>query len=355
MRILVIIVCIIIVAALVLTYVMMFPLNASADSVPETPPPDNYGTSGDYDESTLTFPSDTTPTDDQEPVIPVLMITGGPISLDIGQTYQIPYVMNDFPEGTELTWETSNPNVAVISSDGIVYAVAPGDVEIAARAGQKRVSVLVTVNELKATGVTIVIDPSVVNTGPKAYQVTVGDVTDLTAQIEPTGAVVDKLTWVLGNSNVATLSSNGEFVATAAGQTQVTLSAGSLSDAIQINIIEGGVPMATIWDNLKYIIVIILVIVVIIVLVWFLIQRNKREKARQKAAAAKRRKEEAERRARAEAAAYDNRLEVPEQHMARTEERTTMRVSGAAVGAGIPAPDDQKTEIERPLTLDDLE
>ena len=58
MRILVIIVAVIVVAALVFTYVMMFLLNSYGAEEPYTPPPDGYGTSGDYDDSTLTFPGD---------------------------------------------------------------------------------------------------------------------------------------------------------------------------------------------------------------------------------------------------------------------------------------------------------
>ena len=352
-RIVVIIICVIVVAALVLTYVMMFPVNAFAGSdVPATPPPDGYGTSGDYDDSTLTFPGDEP---EEEVLEPMLVITGGPIRLDVGQTYQIPYQMTDFPAGTQAIWESKNTDVAVVSSDGILYAVSPGDVEIAVRAGDKRASVLVTVNVLQAKRVVIVVDDTIAQTGPNSYQVEVGDVTRFTAKIEPEGAKVDKITWVLGNDNVATLSQSGDFIANAVGQTQVTLKTDSLSDAITINIVESGVPIATVWDLIKNAIIIIIIVVVIIILINFLIQRKKKEQARQKAIAAKRRKEEAERRAREEAAANDMLREPPETRLPQTGERATMKINGAAVGAGMPTPEDQKTEIERPLTLDDLE
>ena len=358
MRILVIIICIIVVAALVLTYVMMFPINAFA--AVETPPPEDYGTSGDYDDSTLTFPGDE---EEEEIPEPELRITGGPIQLDVGESYAIPYVMTDFPPGTMPIWESKNKDVAMVTSDGIVMAVGPGDVEITVQAGQKRASVLVSVNNLKANRIIIVVDDEIIKTGPTSYELAVGDVTKFTANIEPEGAKVEKITWVLGNGNVASLSQNGrtaEFVAEAIGQTQLTVKADGLTDAITINIVESGVPLDTIWDYLKYGVIVIIIVVVIIILIAWMAARKKKEKARQRAIAAKRRKEEAERRAREEAAAYDIQREMQRETRdplppPQSGKRETMRVSGTAVGAGITPPEDKKTDLERPLTLDDLE
>jgi len=356
MRILVIIVCVIVVAALVFTYVMMFPVNAFAE--PYTPPPEGMGATDEYDESTLTFPGDEE--EEEEPLDPVLMIMGGPITLDVGETFAIPFIMNDFPPGTLAVWESKNTDVAIVGSDGIVYAVGPGDVEITVQAEQKRSSVLVSVNDLKASRIIIVVDPEIIKTGPTSYELTVGDVTKFTATIEPEGAKVDKITWVLGNGNVASLTPNGknaEFIAEAIGATQLTVTTGSLVDAITINITESGVPLDTIWDYLKYGVIVLIIVVVIIVLIVWMAARRKKEKMRQRAIAAKRRKEEAERRAREEAA-YENRemkRETPEQRLPQNGERATMKVSGTAVGAGMTPPADRKNERERPLTLDDLE
>ena len=358
-----IIICVIVVAALVLTYVMMFPVNAYASDV-TTPPPEDFGTSGDYDDSTLTFPGQEP---EEEVIEPMLMITGGPIQLDIGQSYWIPYIMTDFPPGVLAIWESRNPDVAVVTSDGQVLAVGPGDVEITVTAGQKRASVLVTVNDLKANNIIIVVDEEIIKTGPRSYELMVGDVTRFTVRIEPEGAKVEKISWVLGNGNVASLTQSGataEFIAEGIGSTLLTVKAGDLIDEITINIVESGVPLATIWDYLKYGVIIIIIVVVIIILAAWLAARRKKEKLRQRAIAAKRRKEEAERRAREEAAAYEMKREAREARElreareprpAQNSERETMRVSGAAVGAGAAPPVDKKTEIERPLTIDDLE
>ena len=357
----VIIVCVIVVAALVFTYVMMFPTNAYAETdSPYTPPPDGYGTSGDYDESTLTFPGDEEEEEEDVPE-PVLMITSGPIVIDVGQTFAIPFIMNDFPAGTLAAWESKNMDVAVVSSDGILYGVGPGDVEVTVQAEQKRSSVLVTVNDLQPKRILIVVDEEIIRTGSNSYEMMVGDVTRFVATIEPEGAKVDKISWVLGNDNVASLTQNGrnaDFVADAIGQTQLTVTAGSLIDSITINIVESGVPLDTIWDYLKYGVIVLIIVVIIIVLLVWMYQRRKKEKMRQRVLMAKRRKEEAERRAREEAAAYekrDMRREAPEPHPTQSEGRSTMKVSGTAVGAGMTPPEEKKAERERPLTLEDLD
>jgi len=297
----------------------------------------------------------------------MLMITSGPIQLDVGDTYAIPYLMTDFPPGTLAVWESKNPEVAVVTSDGVLLAVGPGAAEIIVQAAQKRSSVLVTVNELKARRIIIVVDEDIIKTGPNSYEMMVGDVTRFVANIEPEGAKVEKITWSLGNGNVASMTTNGrnaDFIADAIGRTQLTVTAGSLSDSISINIVESGVPLDTIWDYLKYGVIVIIIIVVIVILLAWMAARRKKEKARLRAMAAKWRKEEAERRAREEAAAQDIRREAREAREARDAreprpalngDRETMRVSGTAVGAGMTPTEDKKTELERPLTLDDLE
>ena len=360
----------IVVLAIIVTYVL--PLTVLA--APETPPPEQPATDWGYDETTLDIPPYDEGDEEEDVPIPVLKITSGPIRLDVGQQAPVSYEMTDFPEGTLLEWSTSDPRIAAIGADGIVVARSPGSTEVIARAGQKRASVLVQVNDLRANNVVISLGEGVNKTGNKSYEVKVGDVIRLTAKIEPEGAKVDKISWLLGNERVASLSQSGknaEFVANAIGQTQVTVMAGTLTDSITIEIIESGVALSTIWDYIKYVIIIVVAAVAIIVILTVMAQTRKKEKARQRAAA-KRRREEVERRAREEEAGRRAREEeaarrVREDAEARrqremweirpgqAEERSTMRVSGAAVGAGIAAPKDGTEEPERPLTLDDLD
>jgi len=351
----------IIIAALIIiamAFAYVIPLTAMA--APETPPPDN-GT--DSDPNWPPEPGEEEQ-EEEKPPPPVLLIATDPPRLDVGQEIQIQVVMENIPENTLLEWSSSNLSVAGVSADGRVIAISPGYAEVAVVAGTMRASVLITVNEMKASRITIVVDETVARTGDKSYEIKVGDVIRLSAKIEPAGAKVNKFTWKVGNDRVASVSQNGqraELVASNIGQTQVTVTADSISDSITFNIIESGVPIDRLMEYIKYgVIMAIAAIVAVVVLTW-LAQRRKKELARQKALAKKRkaeaerrRREEVERRVREEAEAEKLR-ERREPRRPQDDERLTMRVSGAVVGAGIPESRDETGEQERPLTLDDLE
>ena len=350
------IVVIIIIAAMAFAYII--PLTAMpVYAAPATPPPPDIGmgTDDDFDDSTLPMPWDDD--DDDDVPQPDLRILGGPITLDVDQSIMIQFTMENFPSGTFPDWRSSNPNVAVVGSSGELLAIAPGTAEIVVVAGDLRSSVFVTVNDLKAKSITIVVGSDVTRTGNNAFEIKTTDVLRFSATIEPKGAKVEKITWELGDDTVAKIVPNGqvcEFTPIGVGHTQVIVSAGSLSDAIYIDIIESGTPTSKIWEVLRLVLVVVVVIVVIAIALNLQKQKREKEKARQRALA-KRRREEAERRARAEAEAEHQR-DMREPRAQQTEERGTMKVTGTVVGAGVPPPPEpsKPTEPERPVTLDDL-
>ena len=359
------IVVIIIIAAMALAYVL--PMTTwSAWAAPETPPPEQPGADYDYDDSQLPAPWEDDDEEDDTPK-PMLRILSDPIRLDVNQTVPIQYELSGLPDSTLLNWATGNVKVAVVTADGVVKGVGPGDTEVIVTAEHLRASLLISVNELRANEINIVVGGDVDVLGPARYEVTVGDVIRLSADLQPAGSKVDKFEWKLGNKKVATISPNFqtcEFVATAVGETQVSVTAGALKDAISFNIKESGVPIDKLWEYIQYIVIIIIIIVVLAVVLTWLSQKRKKEKARQKALAAKRRREEAERRAREEARDAGARREKSnprqdprfEPRPAQSEERETLKISGTAVGAGIPARPKSGEEdgAERPVTLDDL-
>ena len=358
-----IIIAAIMIAAMAFAYII--PLRAMATDSYETPPPEDFGTDFDYDDSTLIAPW--TDEEEEEKLPPLLRILNANIKIDVGQQLQIEYEMENFPEGTVLEWSSRNPQVAAVDPYGIVIAYSPGRAEVYVTAQGITSSVLVTVNDLRASKISLIVGENVTQLGPRSYEVTVGEVIRLSAVIEPQGAKVDKISWLLGNENVASItpmSQTCEFVPEAVGETQLTVTADGLVDAVSFKIVESGMPIDTLWEYIKYgIIVAVIVIALAVFLTWW-VQKQKKEKARQKAAAAKRRKEVAERRAREEAAERRAREEAVEMEMqndileprlSQTETRATQKISGAAVGASVSAPRDQDKEPDRPVTLDDLD
>jgi flagellar basal body-associated protein FliL len=293
-----------------------------------------------------------------------LQLKSYPGNLDVGDRGQLTCELLNAPEGTYVEWNSDDPNVAVIDSTGSIVAIAPGDAVITVSAGDLRDSALIHVNDYKASKLTILVtglsgEPDA--QGRLVYKIKVGDVYRLSFRIDPQGAKVERIDWAVSDPEVAELSDDGEFVASAKGETSVTASAGVLSNTILFQIEENGIPLDTIF---RYIIIGVVVIVVIIVAV-ILIARaaaKQKEAERKRAATAKRRKEEARQRAedaakraadQAETAAATEQAkhsfepEPPEIHSAK--------VSGATVSAvtGVANPHDET--LERPLTLDDIE
>ena len=347
------IVVIIIIVAMAFAYVL--PMTAMAETPPTTPPPEDFGTDTGYDDSTLPPMPGEEPVEEEKPP-PVLRILDASIRLDVNQQRQISLTAENIPEGTILEWTSGNPTLVGVDVDGTVVAYAPGSADVVVMAvidGKNyRSSVLVTVNELKASKLTINFTEDVSQLGPRAYEVTVGEVIHMNVKVEPVGANVDKITWKLGNENVATITPNSQtctFVADAVGQTQVTVTASNISDAITFNIVENGVAIDTLWTYIRFGIIIVVVIIALVFLLSWLSQKKKKEIARQKAVV-KRRKEEAERRAREEAEQENLLGQLPPQ----TEDRTTQKISGAAVGASVSAPKGEDDEPDRPITFDDL-
>ncbi|MDR3365311.1 MAG: Ig-like domain-containing protein [Clostridiales Family XIII bacterium] len=297
---------------------------------------------------------DLAPEPEPEPEPPLLTILNAPVRIDVGATFAFTCEMKNFPEGTMLDWKTSNTAVAAIGADGRLIAIAPGVVEVTASAGNKRTSVLVTVNELKANRIVLIVGEDVAKTGDNSYEAKVGDVLDFSAKIEPEGAKVEKISWALGNDQVATISGSGRFVAEAKGQTQVTVMAGALANSIVVNIVESGVPLDQITFYIIIGIIAIIIVSAISVVVSYFSRKRKREEAHRRAAAAKRRKEEAGKKGREAAAAMETQRQAPEQRPAQAEERATMKITGTAVGAGISPRENGMDGSERPVTLDDL-
>jgi len=114
------------------------------------------------------------------------------------------------PEGTKITWESSNTSVATVSDNGLVKAVGTGTAVITAKTviGGKTASCRITVAEPS-----IALDKSSVD-------LYIGGTSTLNATVVPTGSAI---TWKSADTSIATVS-GGKITAVAAGSTTVTAS-----------------------------------------------------------------------------------------------------------------------------------
>ena len=120
-----------------------------------------------------------------------------------------------------IKWTTSNKNVATVSTDGVVTAVAAGTAIITATAADD--------SGVKATCKITVTNPVVkvtkVTLNKTTASVVKGKTLTLTATVTPTNATNKNVTWKSSNTKIATVDGNGKVIAVAAGTATITCTA----------------------------------------------------------------------------------------------------------------------------------
>lgn len=118
----------------------------------------------------------------------------------------------------QVTWSSSNPSVASVSSNGVVTAKSAGKAIITAKSkdGGKTGTCEVTVNAA-ATAVTgISLDKS-------SLSLTEGQMASLSYTISPSNATNKSVSWSTNNSNVAVIATDGTVIAKKAGTATITI------------------------------------------------------------------------------------------------------------------------------------
>ena len=148
--------------------------------------------------------------------------------IDIGGTVQLTAtveVQNGASQGVE--WSSGTPNVATVSSAGLVTGVTGGTAVITATSTANRSksgSTSITVNPPRVVGVTL-------NSGARSIRV--GENFTVTATVDTRGTLAKTVTFTTSNAAVATVSSGdgltGTIVGVGAGQ--ATITAASTVDA----------------------------------------------------------------------------------------------------------------------------
>ena len=144
------------------------------------------------------------------------------ISLDKdSSTYQLTAVIEPSTSNikTELTWKSSNTNVATVSKNGLVTGKTTGTAQITVETGNGKTA-------------TCNVDVKIDQTEPeKPIQITLNKntttidlSTTVTEKLVATTNSTEKLTWKSSNTNVATVSDDGLVTGKANGETTITVS-----------------------------------------------------------------------------------------------------------------------------------
>ncbi|MEO7965337.1 MAG: Ig-like domain-containing protein [Gemmatimonadaceae bacterium] len=140
--------------------------------------------------------------------------------------------------GRNVTWATSAPTVATVSSTGFIIAFSPGSATITATSEGKSATAQLTVSAVPVANVTII---------PGSATVAVHQTAQLVARVDDsTGAALNgrSVTWTSNAPNVATVDGDGIVTAVATGQARISATSEGKSGTSTITVTP--IPVASI-------------------------------------------------------------------------------------------------------------
>lgn len=142
-------------------------------------------------------------------------------------------------------WASSSPNVATVTSSGLITAVAVGSTTITASAEGKSASVDLTVVPPPVTSVVVSLGQGTVSQGAStAAQVVLRD--------DQGGVLTDRtVSWTTGNPLVATVSGNGTVTGVGVGSTIITATSEGRSGGASITVTPVPVASVVFTGNLR--------------------------------------------------------------------------------------------------------
>ena len=148
-------------------------------------------------------------------------------TIDLGETLQLSAVVN--PTGTTLVWQSSNPNIATVSENGLVTAVGLGECDIIAAQSPNIVvadtcHITVTPGEITLT------------LSEDSLMMQRGEETTLILIIEPSGTLLTPV-WASSDENVATVT---DGVVRAVGNGECDITATVLDRTATCHVTVGG-------------------------------------------------------------------------------------------------------------------
>ena len=155
----------------------------------------------------------------------------------LGYTTQLEPVFNPADtDQTTLLWSSSNPNIAQVNQNGLVYGVAEGTVTISAT----------ILNEYgrfitgTCTVTVVTVSAQAVAIYAASTELYIGQTTQLYQVLTPSDTTNQNVTWTSSNTSVATIDSNGLVTALRAGTTTITVRTvdGGFTNTVTITVLN---------------------------------------------------------------------------------------------------------------------
>lgn len=148
-------------------------------------------------------------------------------TIDLGETLQLSAVVN--PTGTTLVWQSSNPNIATVSENGLVTAVGLGECDIIAAQSPNIVVADTCHITVRPGEITLTLSED-------SLMMQRGEETTLILTIEPSGTLLTPV-WASSDENVATVT---DGVVRAVGNGECDITATVLDRTATCHVTVGG-------------------------------------------------------------------------------------------------------------------
>lgn len=157
------------------------------------------------------------------PTVSSVTVAPTSVTLDPNDTQQLTATVNVTPSTADksVSWASSNPSVATVSTSGLVTAVAQGTATITATStldNTKSGSCVVTVNAPAAP-----IPVTAISLNKSTTTIAIGGNETLTVNYTPANANTGKaVSWTSSNNSIATVDNSGKVTGVAAGTATIT-------------------------------------------------------------------------------------------------------------------------------------
>jgi uncharacterized protein YjdB len=129
------------------------------------------------------------------------------------------------------TWTSSRPDIATISSGGLVTAISVGTSKISCSYQRGEADTFVTVTSGTLQSITVTPANTSVSVGSTQNYVATGQYSDGTTQ-----AITSTVTWTSSSPGVATITASGQAIGVAKGSTTITATSGGISGSTTLTV-----------------------------------------------------------------------------------------------------------------------
>lgn len=156
-------------------------------------------------------------------------VSNMPLSINSGESVKLngsAYPSN--AEDQSITWESSDPSVATVDSNGNLTAVGVGNVVISAKTSRGTTSNFnLEVKEIVAESIVI---------EGKTEEIIIGETAVLSVSFSPDNTTYKDVVWKSDNESIASVDKNGKLTALGLGKTTITATHKELTDSFEIEV-----------------------------------------------------------------------------------------------------------------------